>query len=164
MTLFIVDLDGTVADDRSRKIKAGPEPRREDKPEYLAWLSYIQSHAALAEDEPIKGMSTLLRGVAGQQAIVIYLTAREEKYRDVTCAWLTKHGFPKSLLVMRPNGSWLSSAELKRARIQEWMETYKGAAIVAIDDDGSGDCAAMYLEMGIPHLHVKLPLLKEELL
>jgi hypothetical protein len=161
MAVFIIDLDGTIADDRERKLRAGPEPDRENRPEYLSWLSYIQSEATLAVDSPVPGMPTLLRGIARESTIIVYLTAREEKYREVTKEWLSRHNFPRSLLLMRPNDSWLSSSELKRAHILEIMDAYKGIPVIAIDDDGSGDCAQMYLELGIPHLHMKLAPLQE---
>lgn len=157
MALYIIDLDGTIADDRARKIAAGPEPSRDDKLAYLHWLHDIQNEQTLAADAPIDGMATLLRGLAREQAIIVYLTAREEKYRDVTKQWLRKHNFPTAhVLLMRPNGSWASSRDLKAGCINEIKLTYPNFPMIAIDDDGSGDCAALYRDLNIPHLHMRL--------
>lgn len=154
--VYIVDIDGTIADDRERKLRAGPEPERHEKKAYLKWLDAIQSVKTLSEDSPVPGMAELLRGLSRDQAIIIYLTAREEKFRDVTRDWLRQHTFPMSLLLMRPTGGWMSSRTLKEAHIREIREVYANLAIVAIDDDGSGDCAQMYADLDIPHLHMKL--------
>jgi len=155
--LWVCDIDGTIADDRERKLIAGPEPDRADKKAYLGWLDRIQSDESLAADRPVPGMAHLLKGLT-QQNNLVYVTAREEKHRFTTYAWLKKHGFPTHPIIMRPNGSWLSTRELKECTMRELQNKYN--EIVVLDDDGSGDCATMYMELGIVHLHVKLPFLK----
>lgn len=159
--LYIVDIDGTLADDRQRKLRAGKEPQRSNKSEYLQWLAAIQNPISLLNDATVPGMRRLLEGLTlhkmGSQEFphIVYLTAREEKWRDVTCQWLTEKGFPKAPLLMRPDNNWESTRILKEFFIKELLPTCSQA--IAIDDDGSGDCSEMYNELGIGHLHVRLP-------
>jgi predicted secreted acid phosphatase len=145
MTLFAVDIDGTIVDASARFAAAGKEPSRSNKAKYTEWLLRVQNAESLASDKPVPGMLELLWGLANNpHARVVYLTAREEQWREVTTEWLARQGFPMMPIVMRQQDDWRSSGEYKAAAIDEWANHYK--SIVVIDDDPNGDiereCAA----------------------
>ncbi len=154
MLLVIVDVDGTIADLGPRLKAAGMEPDRTDKKVFQEWLDKVQNYDTLAEDRPIKGMRRIAIAL-DDHAVMIYLTGRSEKFRAVTEAWLDKHSFPAGELIMRKNNDWRSAARYKRQAIQSILKGYPEITeVVAIDDDGAGDCEDVYNDLGITHLKV----------
>lgn len=138
-TLFFIDLDGTLVDAAARMEIAGGEPDRfSDKKAHESWLQTIQSEALLSIDKPVKGMIQLVKGVHNQTFGAVFLTAREERYRTVTEAWLKEQGLSHIRLVMRPNGNEQPYHNFKEEAIKEELETYPGATVVVLDDDPSG--------------------------
>lgn len=138
MTLFCIDIDGTLADIRWRLEEAGPEPK-ERGPEYTAWLKKVQNHYSLGKDKPIPGMINMIRGL--YQNDVIYVTGRSEEYREVTQKWLHNYGLYGTLL-MRPNKSNISNGKLKQRIIRKYLKEAPVArhhSIVVVDDDCHGD-------------------------
>lgn len=161
--VFIVDIDGTIADDRERLAKAGPPPPRYDKPTYAAWLAALQPEEALAGDRPIKAVRTILAALARMQRMgatlkpeIVYLTSRDERYFEITSKWLSKHRFPLGGLIMRPTGEWAASSALKEKLLRELQEKWQ-RELVAIDNDGNNDMTEVYARLGIVHLKVVLP-------
>lgn len=153
-TLFAIDLDGTVVDAAARLRAAGPEPTRIDKAAYNEWLLRVQSSESLANDRPVPGMVELLWGLANNpHARVVYLTAREEKWRDVTTEWLHKNGFPMMPIIMRQENDWRTSGEYKAQTIDGWADHYK--SVVVIDDDTGGDIERECHSRGITFLKAR---------
>jgi hypothetical protein len=139
MTLFVLDIDGTLADATRRMQKAGPEPKREGNLDaYNEWLSKVQNHISLMNDKPVDGMVCFANALH-KYGPTIYLTAREETYRETTRYWLDLHGFPMADLVMRPPGNLEESGPLKEKIIRMALPTYNCTAAVVVDDDGRGD-------------------------
>lgn len=138
MTYFFVDLDGTTTNATRRFAAAGAEPSRDDKAAYLAWLGRIQNAESLASDEAVKGMRSLLWAIKGYGAEIVFLTSREEQWREVTEKWLKKHDLSAIKVYMRPNGDWRDSGTLKEGMIDTLTQQYPGN-IVVIDDDPTGD-------------------------
>lgn len=139
--LVIVDIDATIADATKRLKVAGPEPDRNDKAAYLAWLDRVQNAKSLAADQPVPGMEELCAALSNfYKCQLYYVTSREEKWRSVTWDWLRLYGFlgHSMELLMRPNADWRSSGEFKEEVIKSLLTESKESVIV-IDDDEKGD-------------------------
>jgi hypothetical protein len=148
-TLFIIDIDGTIAHAGRRFKEAGPEPSRDDKAVYDVWVRNVQNIKSLQEDQPIAGMAELVnslhRATAFELGInIVYLTSREEKWRNVTEKWLEHNSYPlhKSYplvpLVMREDGDYKDSANFKESIIKFLSSLYKSTNVVVLDDDEHG--------------------------
>lgn len=147
-TLFVVDIDNTIADASRRLEAAGPEPEKGNKAAYIRWLEDVQNDYSLAADPQIRGMRDLIAGLTNS-GDVIYLTSREEKYRKVTRAWIEMNEFPPAPLYMRQDGSWEDAHELKRVIIEDVLEDNQFLEhVVVLDDDPSGKLAEVCKESG----------------
>lgn len=148
--IYFLDIDGTLADATERFKQAGPEPAREDRDKYLAWLAAVQDEERLYNDTPVVAMISLAEAMAKTDKVV-YLTSREEKYRDVTRRWLDDLGFPPGALVMRGADDWRSSGELKADAIRTLLqyESLEPCDAVLIDDDPRGDVQQAAHKLGV---------------
>ncbi len=136
-TLLILDIDGCIADATERFQRAGQEPSRENRTQYLQWLHNVQNETTLSMDKPVPGMLALANSFE-LLGTIAYVTSREEKYREVTRRWLEQHQFPSShQLYMRGQDDWRSSGEMKEAIIKVLAVPY--GAVVICDDDPRGD-------------------------
>ena len=85
---------------------------------------------------------------------VYILTARSEKLRAQTEAWLREKGVPVDQLLMRPLGNKLNDNQLKQKMLsrlvrQEALSRPGGPVpLLAVDDDES--VVKMYRDAGIP--------------
>jgi len=149
--LLVVDVDCTIANGAARVAKAGPEPSRDDKEAYVKWVETVNS--GVESDLPVPGMKTLLESLAGSRAIILYLTSREEKLRNVTKHWLFEHGFPSAPLFMRPNDCWMSTAELKEIAISLFKQGQ--TEVVVLDDDEHGTIEEMCKRRGFTFLKAR---------
>lgn len=151
-TLLAVDLDGTIAHAGDRFSLAGPEPSRLDPDIYRAWVDRVQNHETLLNDKLVPGMQWLLwsleYGQNLQRMKVIYLTAREEKWRGVTEQWLAKHKLPKFELIMRPDDNEDESGVFKEKMINLAIAAYGCDEVVVLDDDQRGDIHEVCLANG----------------
>jgi hypothetical protein len=149
--IIFLDLDGTLADATERFEQAGSEPSRSQRKQYLRWLAAVQDEERLAADQPVYPMRTLVEKLARQDAQLVYLTSREEKYREVTQAWLDNHDFPLGALVMRPSDDWRSSGELKGDAIRTILQFSQAEPCdaVLIDDDPRGDVQQAAHKLGV---------------
>lgn len=140
-TLFIIDIDGTIADHGRRIAKAGPEPSRSDKEAYFKWVATIQSEDSLLEDKAISGMEDLVSSLDNKilQNEVVYLTGREEQWRGVTERWFYENNFPDYGLIMRPDDDYRDTAAFKEDAIDDILINFRPNAVVVIDDDQSGE-------------------------
>lgn len=147
-----VDIDGTLADGSERFALAGPEPDRVNKKAYLKWLADVQDEARLARDPVIRGSRDVVHALKKAGYSILYLTSREHKYQEVTKSWLLGNNFPDGDLVMRPNGDWRSSHDLKKEVILQHVSKVGGE--LALDDDPTNECEPMYRALSITHLKV----------
>jgi beta-phosphoglucomutase-like phosphatase (HAD superfamily) len=150
--IIFCDIDATLTDASRRFKEAGPEPSRDDKSNYLAWLSRLQDEARLAADQPVPGMREVVRALASQNRLY-YLTGREEQYREVTKSWLKAHGFPERPLLMRNPEDWRSATEMKMQIISELRRD--GQPVVVLDDDPEGVFATRCREAGYTFLQAR---------
>lgn len=149
MTLFAIDLDGTILSNVARMEKAGPEPSRADMPSYLKWLEVLMDRETMLLDKPIPGMRefvwSLINGnLVTRSARVVYVTARNENLREITRTWLERNNFPMLDLFMRPEHDVQSNHELK----QSILKSFEVDNIVMIDDDPGNELQAVCLEEG----------------
>jgi ABC-type uncharacterized transport system ATPase subunit len=80
-TLFIVDIDATIAHAGRRLQIAGAEPSRDQLDVYNTWLDKVQDANSLLADEPVAGMRDFVTALRKGSLSVVFLTAREEKWR-----------------------------------------------------------------------------------
>lgn len=160
--LIFMDLDGSLADSYERFLQAGEEPSREDRAAYLEWLNAVQNTESLLLDQPLWPVWTLLQAVTKAGAKIVYLTSREERWRDVTKDWLKMYSCPPGPLIMRQNGDWRGAGELKGDVIEETMNRYPFFDVIVIDDDQRGDLAPIVRQLGATHFKVTDCLLNME--
>lgn len=138
-TLFIIDIDATIADVSERLQRVGPEPDLADKSAYRSWVAKMMNPIELANDKPVIGMTAVVNALAfGQQGRVMFLTSREERWRKVTQEWLEQSGFRRGVLVMRPNDSYSDTAGFKEQIISQWQCSGDYSDVVVFDDDQAG--------------------------
>ncbi len=147
--LIVVDIDGTIADWSERHKQAGPEPDHRRKKTFLKWLTAIQDEKRLLADPQVPSMREILHSLNGH---VVYLTARDERYRDTTLQWLEQERFPTGELYMRSPNDWRSGAEYKADKITDLIRTIRPTSTITFDDDPTGTCAKAYRRLGILHL------------
>lgn len=134
--LFVLDIDATLADAAERFQAAGPEPTRESREAYIRWLELVQDRDRLLSDKAVPGMVALTWGLASAGTL-LYLTSREERWREATLLWLQKHGFPSARIAMRAPDDWRGGGEFKRSMIEIYRKP--GQTVVVLDDDPIGD-------------------------
>lgn len=151
----LVDIDGTCADWTDRAKRAGNCPEKRTRANMQDWLDRLQNAATLMSDRPILPVRAILKGLAKQRGIkLIYLTGRDEEWRDVTVRWLKRNGFPKGELLMRDSVDKSTPFRCKSKHIKQLQKDYPGEAFFTLDDDHRGDCQKMYKNRGILHLKV----------
>lgn len=136
-TLFVIDIDGTIADAGRRFAEAGPEPSRNDKAVYDVWVRNVQNKRSLAEDQAVPGMVDLVHSL-GRGGDIIYLTARGQEFEEVTRSWLVGKGFPLAPLLTRPQDNRQEGADFKEDSIKFLVRLYKSSSVVVLDDDEKG--------------------------
>lgn len=152
-TLIIVDIDGTIADATRRFKEAGPEPARHNAAQYTAWVNDVQNAVSLLADPPVAGMRDMLHALNAIGLVeMVYLTSREEKWHDVTQAWLVENKFPLLPLYMRPDSSMEETEALKERVIRQCKYMFKATDVVVIDDDQQGKIEKMCLKNGYTFL------------
>jgi phosphoglycolate phosphatase-like HAD superfamily hydrolase len=105
--IILIDLDHTVSDAfwRDGMIEA------ED------WDSY---HLASDGDAPISEMVSLVNSLSQAGHEVVGFTARPDKWRGLTMAWLVRHGVMITTLLMRADEDYRPSDTLKMALAEEF--------------------------------------------
>lgn len=124
--LAVFDIDGVVADVRHRLHHI--EGRRD----WRAFFAAAGGDALLAEG------ARLVADLQDQHEIV-WLTGRPEWLRDVTTAWLTRHGLPADEVHLRPAGDFRPAVRYKLQVLRQLAA--RGIAAVIDDDDVVVDAA-----------------------
>lgn len=110
----VFDMDGTLANNSARehlaRAAAGTFGSKTEKSE--AWERF---HAGIPNDKPIQSVMETLIALFEVGHVIEVWTARPEKYRLATNAWMTNYDLHVcvSKLRMRPEGEWCRSSELK---------------------------------------------------
>lgn len=103
---IVVDIDGTLSDNRHREHFA----------QNKEWEAF---HAALSADQPFEDVARLVR-LAHINMEIVLCTGRNEAYRQRTLEWLRKHDIPHDCLLMRPDFDWGPDTEIKPKLLRRW--------------------------------------------
>jgi hypothetical protein len=98
-------------------------------------------------DQPIMPVIEMVNALARSDHSVVVLTARGEKWRKVTHNWLIRHEVQVDDVIMRPEGNYQSSPDLKTQLAQARF----GHAIGLVIDDREDVCSA-FRALGVPTL------------
>lgn len=118
----VFDIDGTVANCRHRQhLVAGDNPN---------WETFF---AGSGLDDPLpEGVALAYEHAL--DSVLLWLTGRPERYRQLTADWLTANGLPTANLNMRPDEDMRPAAEFKSERLGQLGGTYEIALIIDDDD------------------------------
>jgi len=135
----IFDIDGVLADASGRQ-------------HHLAGLrrDWDAFFAECGEDPLIPEVARLLELLA-PDLVVVLLTARPDRVRGKTLAWLGSHGLRYDLLVMRKPGDRLSARDFKRGETLG-LRNYGFELRLALEDDPAN--LEMFESEGVPCLYV----------
>ena len=117
---ILCDLDDTLADARWRS---------------ELWGNWDAFYAKSIEDKQIEPMCNMVRFLSSSFKVII-LTAREERYREITQKWLDKNGIWVHSMIMRPNDTdHVSSPVLKPMLAERHLgKCWKQRVDLVIDD------------------------------
>ena len=131
--MILVDLDDTLADARWR------EP---------LWGNWEEFYKEAHLDLPILPVVRMVRAMAGSGLRIVIVTAREERWRPLTVAWLVAQGIYAQEVRMRPEGDFSPSPELKVRMVEDLLE----AGLVELVIDDREDVLQAFRALGIPTL------------
>lgn len=121
---IIVDLDGTLCNAQHRQHLAGAG----------AWDEF---HAACTEDTPFPDVEQFIFATKPMFNIVL-LTARPEKFRAVTEAWLRGWMVEYDGLIMKPEGDYQKTIDFKLNALEALYDSKQGVltnVCFALEDD-----------------------------
>jgi hypothetical protein len=137
--IVLCDLDDTLCDARRRM---------------PLWGDWDAFYADAINDPPIVPMIHLINGVALKRKVVI-VTAREERFRQMTMTWLIRNTINASGLIMRPENNYMRSAELKVMIAKDKLGKEFNQVDLVIDD--RDDVLAAFRGLGIMTLQTFYP-------
>ena len=121
--IIVFDLDGTLADTKHREHFLQQTPKN--------WAGW---HACQKDDIPNKAVEVIFRKLAQSYDIEIW-TARSEKQRIATLAWLDQYDMSKGFTVlrMRPDICKKDDDQLK----QQWLLNHRqlGGEVLMVFED-----------------------------
>jgi hypothetical protein len=111
------------------------------------WKSFFE---AAGEDPLIDEVARLVE-LLDRDLVVVLLTARPVRIRDLTVDWLQRHGLRWDLLVMRPGGDFDTASEFKRRTVHELRDA--GLELrLAFEDDRRN--VEMFHSEGVPCIYI----------
>lgn len=145
MEAYLIDLDGTLADNTHRQHYLDREPKD--------WNGFFD---AMSEDKPISHMVTLVQDLWGYtQHEIIIVTVRPETHRAQTERWLANQFVLYDKLRMRKEKDHRPDPIVKKEIL--WQLIKEGVKpILAIDD--RPEVIKMWRANGVPVLEVFNPL------
>lgn len=140
-SVVLVDLDGTIANNSHRQHWLKSKPAN--------WKAY---NATMSEDLPIKATLDAVRGlVHSDKADVVFVSGREETYKDVTVKWInTYYDYPFIGLYMRPEKDYRGDEIVKKELLYQAMKDldFELEDILCIFDDRP-KVVRMWKELGL---------------
>lgn len=115
-----------------------------------SWDAY---HSASVADEPIHDVMSLVNTLHNDGWTIIALTARPEKWRNITMAWLVRHGIKVDEILMRPDESFHPAPEMKLQLAAERFSDITNQVAFLIED--RDDVCEAFHALGITTLQVK---------
>lgn len=142
MTTVIFDIDGTLADasDRLHLLKSTTKD----------WDKF---HKESVKDKPIKELKRLHQCISDSNMEIVYVTARPEKYRELTEKWLhnniqcSSSSWP---LYMRKDSDFRPAEVVKEEILNTLRKTGRNVSM-AFDDNKA--CIKMFRENGVMAFH-----------
>ncbi len=136
----IFDMDGVISDASGRQELLVGENRDWDR------------FFAAADTDVVSEDAAELLGILGSGGLqIVVLTARPDTIRDLTVAWLERHGIPYDLLVMRPDNDRGTSRTYKRAALAD-LRTFGFTPRIAFEDDARN--VEMFRAEGVPCVYI----------
>lgn len=88
-------------------------------------------------DTPNTPVISVVRGLAAQPdvAAIIVVSGRHEEAREITAAWLDRHGVPYDQLVLRADGDFRPDDVVKEELFRQWIAPRYAIAGVIDDRD-----------------------------
>jgi hypothetical protein len=115
------------------------------------WDDY---HNKLSLDLPIWPMVHMIQSLYRDQWFICAITARPEKFRQITMQWLFKYDIYISELLMRPDENFRPATEIKMELVRErWGSQFTDFVKLVIDD--RDDICKMFNGHGITTLQVR---------
>ena len=156
MAVAIFDLDGCLSDDRVRRsLLPGAHSARRGE---LTQRDFEAYHESMRLDEPIN--KSVLADAFARGRLIVFCTARPERYRDETTTWLNRN-FKQVMedgswtLLMRPEGDFRRSPELKVALISHWLlRNGRNWSDIAEAYDDREDVLNVYAQAGARAVYV----------
>ncbi len=137
-TVAVFDVDGVLADVRHRLHHVERSPKD--------WPAFF---AAMDDDAPLEVGIALALDQSGAGHKIVYLTGRNESYRALTVAWLSRHGLPEGRLVMRRDSDRRPARLFKPDALRR---IGSASRVVAVVDDDEAVVAVLRRD-GWPVLH-----------
>jgi hypothetical protein len=133
-------MDGVLSDARARQHYLTGSGRKD-------WKGFFD---AAGDDLLIEEIAQLLE-VLDPRVVVVLLTGRPLRVRQLTLDWLEHHHVRWDLLVMRPTGSYSAALEFKRQTVAELRKLGFDLRL-AVEDDARNQ--AMFREEGLPCVYI----------
>jgi hypothetical protein len=138
--IILCDLDHTVSDAFWRDTMIGSVP----------WDEY---HDNLKFDKPFQNMVYLINSLSSVGYIVIGITGRTEKHRQITIDWLIKFKIDIDTILMRPDDCFIKNWEMKIKLAQDHLKDDFKKVHFLIDDNEETILA--FNKLGIATLQVR---------
>ena len=135
----VVDIDGVLADAQGRQHHLSWDRRD--------WDAFFD---ACGDDPVVDEVRTLL-ALLDVSLVVLLVTARPLRVRDLTLSWLEDHGLRWDLLVMRPAEEHAPAVVFKRDEVDGLRDEGFVLELALEDDPRNRD---MYQAAGVPCLYV----------
>lgn len=123
MTIYLFDIDGTLADLTHRLHFIQQEPKN--------WDAFF---AACSDDSPITHVIGLCR-LLSKGAKILLVSGRSDVSRDKTAQWLKDHEIPYDGLYMRKEGDHRQDNLVKSELLDLIKEQWTGDEIAGVFDD-----------------------------
>ncbi len=133
MSIVVFDIDGTLADTSHRQ-HLNPRYWVGQKGKKPSWDDF---HAAHVDDTSVLSVAVLharLRLRASNE--VIYVTGRNEAFRESTAMWMSRHAF-NGEIIMRPDNDYRPNWEFKLDALNEIWARYTAVPMLWVDDNAS---------------------------
>jgi phosphoglycolate phosphatase-like HAD superfamily hydrolase len=118
----VFDVDGVLADVRHRLHHVERRPKD--------WAAFF---ASMDDDGPLADGISLAQERAAEGHRIVYLTGRNEDYRELTRDWMDRHGLPAGRLVMRRADDRRPARVFKPAALRRIAG--EGRVVAVVDDD-----------------------------
>ena len=111
------------------------------RPLLAAWNTFVlREHAR----RPVPGMAELLRGIAGEDGFVAYLSTGAWNFAPHLERFMAEHGFPAGPLLLTDwgptEGGWFRSGEAhKRQMLERLRHEHPSTRWILVGDDGQRD-------------------------